>query len=112
MDLLGSYPWPGNIREFESTISRAAVSAPGDVIRADDVQFLHPAETPVAKPREVLTSLRDAERVHIQRVLEQLGWNKKQAAKVLEISRSTLYRKIMEYNLEPGQPEPMSTDQV
>ena len=104
LDLLGSYHWPGNIRELESTISRAAVSAPGDVIRAEDVQFLHPAETPVAKPRELLTSLRDAERVHIQLVLEQLGWNKKQAAKVLEISRGTLYRKILEYNQEPSPP--------
>jgi DNA-binding NtrC family response regulator len=104
LDLLGSYHWPGNIRELESTTFRAAVSAPGDVIRADDVQFLHPAETPVAKPRELLTSLRDAERVHIQLVLEQLGWNKKQAAKVLKIRRGTLYRKILEYSLEPIPP--------
>ncbi|MDA1091707.1 MAG: sigma-54 dependent transcriptional regulator [Acidobacteria bacterium] len=106
LDLLGAYHWPGNIRELESTISRAAVSAPGNVIRAGDVQFLHPVETPVAKPRELLTSLRDAERVHIQRVLEHLSWNKKQAAEVLEISRGTLYRKILEYDLEPGQPVP------
>ena len=73
---------------------------------AADVQFPHPAETPVIKPREPLTSLRGAERVHILRVLEQLGWNKKQAAKVLEISRGTLYRKILEYELKPNQPEP------
>ena len=106
LDLFGSYHWPGNIRELESTVSRAAVSAAGNVIRAADVQFLRPAETPVIKPREPLTSLRGAERVHILRVLEQLGWNKKQAAKVLEISRGTLYRKILEYELKPNQPEP------
>ena len=101
LDLLGAYHWPGNIRELESTVSRAAVSAPGNVIRAGDVQFLHPAEAPVDKPREPLSSLRDAERVHIQRVLEEVAWNKKQAAKILEISRGTLYRKIVEYTLEP-----------
>ena len=40
-DLLISYHWPGNIRELESTVSRAALSAPGRVIRAADIEFLH-----------------------------------------------------------------------
>src|SRR5574339_1204326 len=40
-DLLISYHWPGNIRELESTVSRAALSSPGAVIRAGDVEFLH-----------------------------------------------------------------------
>ena len=103
LDLLGTYHWPGNIRELEGTISRAAVSAPGHVIRAEDVQFLHPLEPAVDAPRAQLSSLREAERVHIQRVLEEVAWNKKQAAKVLEISRGTLYRKIVEFNMEPRQ---------
>ena len=102
LDLLGTYHWPGNIRELENTISRAAVSAPSDVIRAEDVQFLHPRE-PVDKPQHQLSSLREAERVHIQLVLEDVGWNKKQAAKVLEISRGTLYRKIVEFSMTPRQ---------
>jgi Nif-specific regulatory protein len=38
---LQAYPWPGNIRELESTVSRAALSAPGRVIRDSDVEFLH-----------------------------------------------------------------------
>ncbi len=108
LDLLRAYHWPGNIRELESTIARAALSAPGDVIRADDVQFLHPAE-PVEKPPDPLLSLREAERVHVQRVLEEVAWNKKQAAKILEISRGTLYRKIGEYGLQPRQSEPKLT---
>ena len=44
----------------------------------------------------------DAERAHIIRVLEATEWNKLEAAKVLEISRGTLYRKIDEYGLEPA----------
>ena len=103
LDLLGTYHWPGNIRELEGTISRAAVSAPGHVIRAEDVQFLHPLESSVDAPQAQLSSLREAERVHIQRVLEEVAWNKKQAARVLEISRGTLYRKIVEFNMEPHQ---------
>ena len=42
----------------------------------------------------------EAERAHIVRVLDSVSWNKKQAASVLEISRGTLYRKIVEYGLE------------
>ena len=97
-----SYHWPGNIRELESTVSRAALSAPGRVIREGDIEFLH-AHTPVpqaADARPKLPTLRDAERAHIQRVLEAVSWNKKEAARVLEISRGTLYRKILEYQLE------------
>jgi DNA-binding NtrC family response regulator len=100
LDLLMQYHWPGNIRELESTVSRAALSSPGRVIRPGDVEFLHATETPVEAVRERLPSLAEAERAHIQRVLESVHWNKKQAAAVLEISRGTLYRKIVEYGLE------------
>ena len=103
-DLLMQYHWPGNIRELESTVSRAALSSPGRVIRATDIEFLHAAETPVEASRERLPSLADAERAHISRVLESVNWNKKQAAAVLEISRGTLYRKIVEYGLEEAPP--------
>jgi DNA-binding NtrC family response regulator len=102
-DLLISYHWPGNIRELESTVSRAALSAPGRAIRAADIEFLHGHAMP--RPEENSTrlpSLRDAERAHIIRVLEATEWNKLEAAKVLDISRGTLYRKIDEYGLEPS----------
>jgi DNA-binding NtrC family response regulator len=101
MALLQAYPWPGNIRELESTVSRAALSAPGRVIRDSDIEFLHAhAPAPAASPPR-LPTLAQAERAHILRVLEAVGWNKKEAARVLEISRGTLYRKIVEYQLEP-----------
>jgi DNA-binding NtrC family response regulator len=103
LDLLSSYHWPGNIRELESTVSRAALSAPDRVIRERDIEFLHGR---VARPEEEsssrLPSLRDAERAHIIRVLEAVHWNKLEAARILDISRGTLYRKIDEYGLEPA----------
>ena len=101
-ELLASYHWPGNIRELESTVSRAALSAPGRAIRAADIEFLHGHAMP--RPDESsarLPSLRDAERAHIIRVLEATEWNKLEAAKILDISRGTLYRKIVEFGLEP-----------
>jgi transcriptional regulator of acetoin/glycerol metabolism len=99
-DQLMQYHWPGNIRELESTVSRAALSSPDRLIRGSDIEFLHASEAPIESARERLPSLRDAERAHIARVLDTVNWNKKQAAAVLEISRGTLYRKIVEYGLE------------
>jgi len=103
---LVNYHWPGNIRELESTVSRAALSAPGRLIRPADIEFLH---AQVAPPAESATgarlpTLRDAERAHISRVLESAHWNKVEAARILDISRGTLYRKIEEFGLEPATP--------
>jgi DNA-binding NtrC family response regulator len=98
--LLG-YHWPGNIRELESTVSRAALSSPGRSIRAADVEFLHATMPATAPSSDRLPTLAEAERTHIVRVLEAVRWNKKEAARVLEISRGTLYRKINEYSVEP-----------
>jgi transcriptional regulator with PAS, ATPase and Fis domain len=101
LDLLLSYQWPGNIRELESTVARAALSAPGRTIRATDVEFLHAGATVPQAAGDRLPTLADSERAHIVRVLEAVQWNKKEAARVLDISRGTLYRKILEYHLEP-----------
>jgi transcriptional regulator with PAS, ATPase and Fis domain len=104
IEMLTGYTWPGNIRELESTISRAALSSHGRIIRPSDVELLHADSSMPAGETERLASLADAERAHIVRVLEAVRWNKKHAAEILEISRGTLYRKITEYGLEttPG----------
>jgi transcriptional regulator with GAF, ATPase, and Fis domain len=104
-DQLISYHWPGNIRELESTMSRAALSAPGRLIRPSDIEFLHgPATTRSDETSSTrLPTLRDAERAHIIRVLESARWNKVETARILDISRGTLYRKIDEFGLEPAE---------
>ncbi|MGC4083605.1 MAG: sigma-54 dependent transcriptional regulator [Vicinamibacterales bacterium] len=102
LDAMTAYPWPGNIRELESTVSRAALSAPGRSIRALDIEFLSSASVTPATASDRLPSLAEAERAHISRVLDAVHWNKKEAARVLDISRGTLYRKIAEYALEQG----------
>lgn len=99
---LQSYSWPGNMRELESTVSRAALSAPGRVIRDSDIEFPPSRGAAAAASPTRLPTLAEAERAHILRVLSAKDWNKKEAARVLGISRGTLYRKIVEYGLEPG----------
>jgi len=101
LDVLVEYPWPGNIRELESTVSRAALSAPGRSIRATDIEFLHSLPSAPQPTGDRLPSLAESERAHIVRVLEAVQWNKKEASRILDISRGTLYRKILEYQLEP-----------
>jgi transcriptional regulator with PAS, ATPase and Fis domain len=100
---LQAYPWPGNIRELESTVSRAALSAPGRIIRDADIEFLHAHAVNPAQADEPgrLQTLAEHERDHVRRVLDSVEWNKKEAARVLDVRRGTLYRKIVEYDLRP-----------
>jgi DNA-binding NtrC family response regulator len=71
VDLLIRTIGPVTSENSESTVSRAALSSPGRVIRAGDIEFLHASETPIEAAREQLPSLADAERAHIVRVLER-----------------------------------------
>jgi DNA-binding NtrC family response regulator len=105
VDLLMRYHWPGNIRELESTVARAALTSPGRLIRPVDIELLHATQSPAPALVDRLSTLAEAERAHIARVLESVHWNKRQAAAVLEISRGTLYRKILEYGME-AEPKP------
>src|SRR5215204_6578247 len=70
LDLLSRYHWPGNIRELESTISRAALSTQGRVIKGGEIELLHAQERGPSDGRGQLHSLAHAERAHIIRVLE------------------------------------------
>ena len=83
------------------TVARAALAAPGRSLRGAYIAFLPAAHPPAEDSGERLPSLREAERAHIVRILDACTWNKKEAARILEISRGTLYRKILEFGLEP-----------
>ncbi len=97
---LKSHPWPGNVRELRAVIKRACVSAPGQLIRAEDLRLsVAPISTGELQPHNGDMSLASMEAKHIERVLKQTGWNKKESSNLLGVSRPTLDRKIMEYNL-------------
>ncbi|HXE74589.1 MAG TPA: sigma-54 dependent transcriptional regulator [Candidatus Xenobia bacterium] len=105
MARLMSYDWPGNVRELENVIERAVALGAGSVIHTVDLptNLQSPALTPPAGPggREGVLPLRELEKRAILHALQELGGDKLAAARLLGIGKTTLYRKLKEYNLEP-----------
>ncbi len=95
LDLLTAYDWPGNVRELENAVERAVVLAKSRTLKKDDFAFLFRGTAPM-EPH----SLREMERLHIQRILKLCGGNISRAAKLLEINRTTLHNKIKKYGLQ------------
>ncbi len=94
--MLLKYHWPGNVRQLKNVIERACIMAPDKVIQPADLpESLRGAEVPAFTTP--IVSLETIERAHILRVLEHCGGNKKAAAELLAIDRSTLYAKLRQY---------------
>ena len=107
MEVLLSYPWPGNIRELENVIERAMVLAEGPRIALEDLPEgvrRPPPETPgVALDGDDLSVKRQGARLErhlIQLALDRTGGNKTQAAELLELSPRALRYKIQEYGID------------
>jgi len=102
VDKLLRYPWPGNVRELENAMERTAILAHNDTIAADDLPPHISTGTPLgAAPSlpQPLT-LAEVEKLHILQTLERFGWNHSRAAEVLGIGRTSLWRKLKEYQIE------------
>jgi PAS domain S-box-containing protein len=95
MQVMMDYEWPGNVRQLENAVSHAVILAQGQVIERKHLpQFLQQSA-----PEPSSSSLAENERRLILGVLQEANWNKHEAARRLEISRSTLYSKIRRYDL-------------
>ncbi|MDD2541451.1 MAG: sigma-54 dependent transcriptional regulator [Desulfuromonadaceae bacterium] len=93
MKLLLAYPWPGNIRELKSVLERALlITPPGAVIRQSAFSNLTPNRPPKSVQNQ--RTVQEVEGEHIRAVLDQTGGNIEKAAKSLNISRATLYRRL------------------
>ncbi|MGH8478434.1 MAG: sigma-54 interaction domain-containing protein [Gammaproteobacteria bacterium] len=90
VERLSRYGWPGNIRELQNVIERAAVLAPGPIVEVE-LRLEPPGDIGEAVPLN--GTLEEVERAHIQRMLQETGWlieGKQGAAARLGLSPSTL----------------------
>jgi transcriptional regulator with PAS, ATPase and Fis domain len=100
MDLLLAYDWPGNVRELKNILERGAVLAKEPVIQADDLGLaLQDGDAGAGETG----SLREIERSHISKVLNEQNWNVTRSAQTLGIDRVTLYSKIKKYGLKKAE---------
>lgn len=100
-----NHEWPGNVRQLENTIRRMVALRSNPIISTDDlpstVRFDDPEERDGGVSRGI-PSLAEVEKRHILHVLEHTNGDVPMAAEMLKIGKTTLYRKIKEYNSEPG----------
>ncbi len=90
--------WPGNVRELRQVVERAGVLSADHQLHLSDLPEGIRTGVPTAVTSPIV-SLTTIERAHILRVLEHCGGNKKAAAELLEIDRSTLYAKLKQYGM-------------
>ncbi len=111
---LSAYHWPGNIREMENVLSRAAILCDGEEIRSDDLDLVGlgggETDTPMGRlvvdasqglplKKVVDAAVRELERQAISDALKHSDGSAAKAAKLLGISRASIYNKIREYRL-------------
>ena len=92
-----AHPWPGNVRELKQTIQTAVLQAQNDTITVDDLEI---GSEQTTFPTSFTLRDDEEDKERILRALKQAKGNKKLAAKMLGIGRSTLYNKLDEYGLD------------
>jgi DNA-binding NtrC family response regulator len=99
------YKWPGNIRELENVLERAAMLCTKDFIDIEDLPqnlqstFASKDQMPFIN-KESLSTLDDLEKEYIAYILKLTGNNMRKTAQILNISRTTLYNKLDKYKIQ------------
>ena len=104
LEALASHDWSGNVRELRNVMERAIMLESGDKIGLSSI-IINPEEpqsffTETLEEKVKDFSLVKAEQELIARVLRETNWQKTKAAKLLGISRATLYAKVKQHNIE------------
>lgn len=103
-DLLKLHPWKGNIRELKNVIERSLILMENNKLLIDylpiDIQQLASVFQPAGSDKQLSGfSLAAAEKLHIQKIMNYTQGNKTEAARLLNIAITTLYRKLEEYKI-------------
>ncbi|MFA5553156.1 MAG: sigma-54 dependent transcriptional regulator [Phycisphaerae bacterium] len=97
------YSWPGNVRELENVIERAVLLSKGKYITASDLPAAVTSEQNLSakefRPMPLKDALAEPEKNIIRQALEMNHWNRQETAKVLQINRTTLFKKMKQYGL-------------
>ena len=96
MEYLQNHSWPGNVRELRNAIHRAVTLGRKEFLEIGDFTNVTAGRDSAAAPAWTLAQL---ERNHIAMVFRQCGGNIQQAAALLGIARSTLYKKLAEFGI-------------
>jgi two-component system response regulator AtoC len=96
METMMGYHWPGNVRELENVIERAIVIDQGPEVKVKHLPFCSVDMPAVDEPQV----LEEVEKLHIQKMLERHGWNIARTARLLNIDRTTLHKKIKKFALK------------
>jgi DNA-binding NtrC family response regulator len=102
LEMLMDYHWPGNVRELENVIERAVVIGQGPELKVEHLPFagsqpLGPCDPSGDSEPE---ALEEVEKRHIRKMLDRYSWNIARTARILNIDRTTLHKKINKYQLE------------
>ena len=110
MQALSQAVWPGNVRELQHYIERAVVTTTGPELNCKDIVAM--GSDPAGHDLRTVArgATRQAERAQILHALQQTGSNRAKAAKLLKISRASLYNKLRDYHIEVAQRCPSSVD--
>jgi two-component system response regulator AtoC len=97
LDLLIDHSWSGNVRELENVVERAVILRKAGLVQPSDL----PPEMASTPSAGAGRSLEEMERQHILQLLEECGGNRSRVARILGISRRTVYRKLRQYGIDP-----------
>jgi len=104
---LRNYRWPGNVRELSNVLERAISVLEGDIIQLQYLPF-YLYSNRKNSPRRIPSTLREVnaktEKETIRYALEQTAYNKAQAARLLGLHRTLLYKKMKKYNISINPP--------